>query len=124
MGYYENPPIINMYGDPNKANEGITNFGKAIGDAFSNIAKTKAIQAKEAEASLAKGREKLNKAILGLNNEMDNWAKNQPVGAPLLDEANDLIRKDNIDSADANIALDTVTDKAERDRLEKIKKNK
>lgn len=121
MGYYENPPIINMYGDPNKANEGIANFGKSIGDAFTNIAKAKALQAKEAEESLAKEREKKNRALLGFNNRLDNWSDKQKTGTPLMDEAKALIQDEIIKSADASIALDTVTDKNERAKLEKIK---
>lgn len=121
MGYYENPPIINMYGDPNKANEGIASFGRSIGDALTNVAKIKALQAKEAEESLAKQREKKNKALLGFNNRLDNWSDKQKTGTPLMDEAKTLIQDDIIRSADASIALDTVTNKEERAKLQKIK---
>jgi hypothetical protein len=111
-----------MYGDPNKANEGIANFGKSIGEGLNNVAKIKALQAKEAAKSLAKLQEGKNKALLGYYDRLDNWSKKIPPGSDLMDSATRLLQNNAIKGADAEIALTTVTDSEERNKLYKIKK--
>lgn len=114
MGYYENPPIINMNPGADKIAAGFANAANSIADALIKRGDRKREEEKEKKLTIKKLQEEKNKVDLYYNDYMSNWSKDQPQGNPIIEQSKGLLQQKIQNAADARIALTMETDAAKR----------
>jgi len=114
MGYYENPPIINMNQGADKIALGFERAANSIADALIKRGDRRREEEKEQKLTIKKLQEEKNKVDLYYNDYMSNWSKDQPQGNPIIEQSKGLLQQKIQMAADARIALTMETDTAKR----------
>lgn len=120
MGYYDNPPIINMNPGADKIASGFASAANSIADALIKRGERKRQEAKEEKITLDKLRDEKNKVDLFYSDAMSDWAKNQPANNPISEQSKVLLQQKIERAADARIALTMESDAAKRSEYLKI----
>jgi len=114
MGYYENPPIINLNRGSEKIAAGFANATNSIVDALIKRGDRRREEEKEQKLTIKKLQEEKNKVDLYYNDYISNWSKDQPQGNPTIEQSKALLQQKIQMAADARIALTMETDPTKR----------
>jgi len=114
MGYYENPPIINLNRGSEKIAAGFANATNSIVDALIKRGDRRREEEKEQKLTIKKLQEEKNKVDLYYNDYISNWSKDQPQGNPIIEQSKALLQQKIQMAADARIALTMETDPTKR----------
>lgn len=120
MGYYENPPIINMNPGADKIAAGVMSAANSMADALIKRGERKRAEEKEEKLTIKKLQEEKNKVDLYYNDYISNWSKDQPAGNPIADQTKALMQQKIQGAADARIALTMESDPAKRGEYLKV----
>jgi len=120
MGYYENPPIINLNSGAEKIAAGAASAANSIADALIKRGDRKREEEKEQKLTIKKLQEEKNKVDLYYNDYISNWSKDQPQGNPIGDQTKAMLQQKIQGAADARIALTMESDPAKRGDYLKI----
>ncbi len=120
MGYYDNPPIINMNPGADKIAAGFASGANAIAEALIKRGDRKRQEEKEQKLTLEKLREQKNKTDLFYNDKLSDWSKDQPNDNPISDQSKLLLQEKIKNAADARIALTMESDSAKRAEYLKV----
>ena len=114
MGYYENPPIINLNRGAEKIAAGAASAANSIAEALIKRGDRLREEEKEEKLTIKKLQEEKNKVDLYYNDYVSNWSKEQPKGNPIAEQSKALLQQKIQMAADARIALTMETDAAKR----------
>ena len=114
MGYYENPPIINMNPGADKIASGFASAANSIAEALIKRGDRLREEEKEEKLTIKKLQEEKNKVDLYYNDYVSNWSKEQPKGNPIAEQSKALLQQKIQMAADARIALTMETDATKR----------
>lgn len=114
MGYYENPPIINMNKGSESIAAGAANAANSIAEALIRRGDRKRAEEKEQKLTNQKLQDEKNKIDLYYNDYMSNFSKDQPQGNPIADQSRAMLQKKIEAAADARLALTMETDSEKR----------
>jgi hypothetical protein len=120
MGYYENPPIINLNSGYEKIAAGAASAANSIAEALIKRGDRKREEEKEQKLTIKKLQEEKNKVDLYYNDYISNWSKDQPQGNPIADQTKTMLQQKIQGAADARIALTMESDPAKRSDYLKI----
>jgi len=115
MGYYENPPIINMNAGYDKLSQGILNMSQSIAQGLITAGERRREEEKEERLSLKKLQQQKNETDLLYNDKLSNWSeKNKVSNKEVDDKIRGLIQTKIAAAADARIALLNETNPSKR----------
>ena len=115
MGYYENPPMINMNDGYNEVSKGILNMANSISKGLLEAGERRREKEKEEELSLKKLQQQKNEVDLLYNDKLSDWSqKNKVSNKEVDDKIHGLIQQKISAAADARIALLNETDSSKR----------
>jgi len=114
MGYYENPPIINLNTGSEKIAAGAANAANSIAEALIRRGDRKRAEEKEQKLTNQKLQDEKNRIDLYYNDYMSNFSKNQPAGNPIAEQSRAMLQKKIEAAADARLALTMETDPEKR----------
>jgi hypothetical protein len=114
MGYYENPPIINLNPGAEKIAAGAASAANSIAEALIKRGDRRREEEKEEKLTIKKLQEEKNKVDLYYNDYMSNFSKDQPAGNPIVEQSKALLQQKIQMAADARIALTMESDPAKR----------
>lgn len=114
MGYYENPPIINMNKGSESIAAGAASAANSIAEALIRRGDRKRAEEKEQKLTNQKLQEEKNRIDLYYNDYMSDFSKNQPKGNPIADQSRAMLQKKIERAADARLALTMETDPEKR----------
>ncbi|MFY8170643.1 MAG: hypothetical protein ACOVK2_05960 [Candidatus Fonsibacter sp.] len=114
MGYYENPPIINLSSGAEKITAGATSAANSIAEALIRRGDIKRAEEKEQKLTNQKLQDEKNRIDLYYNDHMSDFSKNQPQGSPISGQAKIMLQQKIEYAADARLALTMETDPEKR----------
>ncbi len=115
MGYYENPPMINLNSGSEKLAGGFANAANSIAEALIKRGDRKREEAKEQKLTIQKLQDQKNKTDLYYNDKLSDWSsKNLDTGNELDKKVRGLLQQKIQMAADAQIALTMETDPTKR----------
>lgn len=124
MGYYENPPIINLGGGAEKIAAGAASAANSIAEALIKRGERKREEEKEQKLTIQKLQDQKNKTDLYYNKKLSDWAtKNKDTGNEVDAKIRGLLQQKIQQAADAQIALTMETDPTKRAEYLKIINN-
>jgi hypothetical protein len=123
MGYYENPPIINMNPGADKIASGFASAANSIAEALIKRGDRLREEEKEEKLTIKKLQEEKNKVDLYYNDHMSNFSKDQPQGNPISEQSKALLQQKIQMAADARIALTMETNATKRQEYLKTIRN-
>lgn len=124
MGYYENPPIINMNRGSQEISASITNAAESIAQGLLMRGERKRQEEKERKLTIQKLQERKNEIDLAYNQKLSEWSSDQSgVNSEVDSKIHSLVSKKIKEAADAGIALLNTTDEEERSFLLKKIRN-
>ena len=115
MGYYENPPIINMSSGSDKLAQGILDMSQSFAKGLLAAGERRREEEKEEKLSLKKLQQQKNETDLLYNDRLSDWSeKNKYVNKGANDKVYGLLQSKIAAAADARIALLNETDPTKR----------
>lgn len=114
MGYYENPPIINLNSGSERIAAGAASAANSIAEALIRRGDRRRAEEKEQRLTNQKLQEEKNKIDLSYNDYMSDFSKNQPAGNPIAEQSKAMLQKKIESAADARLALTMETDPERR----------
>ena len=124
MGYYENPPIINMNRGSQEISASIANAAESIAQGLLLRGERKREEEKQRKLTIQKLQERKYETDLAYNKKYSDWSKDQTsVNSEVDSKIQSLISNKIKEAADASIALLSATDEEERSVLLKKVRN-
>lgn len=120
MGYYENPPIINLNPGADKIAAGFASGANAIAEALIKRGDRRREEEKEEKLTIKKMQDEKNKIDLAYNDKLSEFQTNLPMGSPIGEQSKILLTKKIQDAADARIALTMETSAEKRSAYMKV----
>jgi hypothetical protein len=120
MGYYENPPIINLNRGAERIAAGAASAANSIAEALIKRGDRKREEEKEQKLTIKKLQEEKNKVDLYYNDYMSNFSKDQPAGNPIAEQTKAMLQQKIQSAADARIALTMESDSNKRSQYLKV----
>jgi hypothetical protein len=121
MGYYENPPIINLNSGAEKIAAGAASAANSIAEALIRRGDRKRAEEKEQKLTIQKLQDQKNKTDLYYNEKLSDWAtKNTSSGNEVDKKIRGLLQDKIQRAADAQIALSMETDPSTRTNYLKV----
>jgi hypothetical protein len=115
MGYYENPPIINLNSGAEKIAQGIMSGANSLAEAFIKRGERRREEEKEQKLTIQKLQDQKNKTDLYYNEKLSDWSsKNTDTGSELDKKIRSMLQQKIQYAADAQIALTMETDPTKR----------
>ena len=116
MGYYENPPILNLNSGADKITAGIMDAADSISKAFIKRGEDRREEEKERKLSIQKIQDAKNRTDLEYAETLSNWEiKNPSDNSDISTQARAMLQSKIKLAADAKIALTMETDPAKRE---------
>jgi hypothetical protein len=120
MGYYDNPPIINLNPGADKIASGFASAANSIAEALIKRGDRRREEEKEQKLTLDKLREQKNKTDLYYSEKLSDWSKDQPAVNPIAEQSKAMLQQKIQLAADARIALTMESDSAKRQSYLKV----